>query len=74
MLTPTGTEEIIDRTHFTYVEPVGLRTDDTFLLFQPGSFVSNLPESFIGWFAIQGETLSFWGLHNVDLDMGFIGE
>ena len=74
VLTPTGTEEIVDRIHFTYVEPVGLRLGDIFLLFRLGSGVSNLPESFIGWFAIQGETLSFWGLHNVDLDMGFIGE
>ena len=74
VLTPTGTEEIVDRTLFTYVEPFAIRPEDKFLLFRPGSGVSNLPESFVGWFAIQGETLSFWGLYNVDLDMGFIGE
>ena len=70
------TEEIIDGVRYIYSDAYGLDGED-FYLYLPGSRVADLPQAFRDWVgyhdpdAVQEEELSFYGLYNVQGELGF---
>ena len=70
------TEEIIDGTRYIYSDAYGLDGED-FYLYLPGSRIADLPQAFRDWVgyhdpeSVQEEELSFYGLYNVQGELGF---
>lgn len=69
-------EEIIDGVRYIYSAAYGLDGED-FYLYLPGSRVADLPQAFLQWVGyynpepVQEEKLSFYGLYNVQGELGF---
>lgn len=70
------TEVYEDGQRIIYSGPYGLENTDTFLVYLPGTPVSDLPEEFVSW--IYGlwdmETLPDYGIYNVGEQEGFCRE
>lgn len=69
-------EEIIDGVRYIYSGAYGLDGEE-FYLYLPGSKLADLPQAFREWVgyydleAVQEEELSFYGLYNVNGELGF---
>ena len=62
---------------YIYSGPYGLENADEFLLYLPGSQISDLPEEFVSWLYafvdVQTEkTLPYYGIYNVGGKTGFV--
>lgn len=70
-------EEIIDGVLYVYSTAYGLDGGDEFLIYLPGSKLSDLPEDYRGWVGYYNledtteTTLPFYGLYNVNTGNGF---
>lgn len=69
-------EEVIDGVRYIYSAAYGLDGED-FYLYLPGSKLADLPQAYREWVgyynleAVQEEELSFYGLYNVQEELGF---
>ena len=72
-----GEEYMEDGIRYIISTPYGIEGAEELLLYRPGTPVSELPEEFRGWTGLSGtaapETLSDWGLYNVNTQQGWIG-
>lgn len=70
-----GGEEILDGIKYMYSEPYGLDGGSELLFYLPGAPTEALPEGYMQWaggYGVDaGEALPFYGLYNVDGDLGF---
>ena len=75
-----GDEWIENGIKYIASNPYGLEDGEEFLLYLPGAVTDTLPEGFISWMQILDpcgeleETLTTYGLYNVDMAYGFMGE
>lgn len=73
---PAQEEEIIDGVRYIYTGAYGLDGEE-FYLYLPGSKLADLPQAYRDWVgyhnleAVQEEELSFYGLYNVNGELGF---
>lgn len=73
------TDEIKDEVRYIYSVPYGFDDGKDFLLYLPGAFLQELPESFRSWVGyydlsgISDTELAFYGLYNVQGGYGFSG-
>ncbi len=75
-----GNEVIRDQVRYVSTDPYGLDNAQEVMLYCPGAKLADLPEYFLLW-TNQGpkeevspeDTLSFYGLYNVNESEGFAG-
>jgi len=73
-----GEEWIEDGILFIAAEPYGLEDGEEFILYLPGTSVNILADEFLSWAEMLclvdewGETMSTYGLYNVDMGYGFM--
>lgn len=69
------TVEIKDGIRWVCTDPYGFDNANELLIFLPGAPISSLPEAYINWVNMSGNTLNqtlpFYGLYNLNAEEGF---
>ena len=73
-----GDEYMVDGTFYVISSPYGMEDADEFLIYLPGTSLSDIDEGFLGWNYISAEIRTtmpagVYGLYNVSGDRAFIG-
>ena len=75
-----GTERIVDGVKVISTDAYGIKGDDTFILYSPGSETAGLPEAFLEWVRMPNgweeipDALPFYGLYNTEEEFGFFAD